>query len=106
MHNLADEYLRPLKQLRPHLPPSARTGRPVHPSVIFRWIRRGLKAGDGTVVHLAGTRCGGCWCSSPAAVQRFFSELTARAGVAPSAPVTSASSLADTAKRLAAAGLK
>lgn len=72
------EKLIPLSQLRSLLPPSTRTGRPAHPSAVFRWTRRGLRAGDGSIVKLEVLRAGGSVCSSREAVQRFFVELTAR----------------------------
>lgn len=76
-----DEELIPIGQARQFVPPSSRTGKPVHPSVIFRWIKYGLKAADGTVVKLDGMKCGSSLCTSREAIERFFQELSARAGL-------------------------
>jgi hypothetical protein len=101
-----EEKVYPLNAIRKFLPPSARTGNPPHPSVVFRWIKRGLKAGDGTTVYLDAVKAGNSLCTSREAVERFFSELTARSGL----PVKTSTVLARDRDRISrelkAAGLK
>lgn len=95
-----------LANIRRFLPATTRSGKPPHPSVIFRWITRGLKARDGSVVRLEFLVCGGAICTSREAVERFFGELTARAGLAPVASVPSSETLRATSRALTAAKLK
>ncbi len=101
-----EEQVYPLPAIRQFLPPSTRTGKPVHPSVIFRWIKRGLRAGDGTVVHLEAVKAGNSLCTSREAVERFFSELTARSGLPVRPAVVSARDRARISCELKVAGLK
>jgi hypothetical protein len=99
------EQMFPLAVIRNFLPASSRTGKPVHPSVIFRWIRYGLKSGDGGKVHLEALKCGGSICTSREAIDRFFAELTRRSSL-PCAPVSSSSVQMETSRELQKAGLK
>jgi hypothetical protein len=101
-----EEQVYPLPAIRRYLPPSTRTGKPVHPSVIFRWIKTGLKASDGTVVRLDAVKAGGSLCTSREAVERFFSELTVRSGLSVQTPVATARDREKTSGELATAGLK
>jgi hypothetical protein len=61
-----------------HIVPPARSGRETHLSTILRWILRGTKAPDGTVVRLEAVRLGGRWMTSREALQRFAERLTPR----------------------------
>jgi hypothetical protein len=101
-----EEQVFPLNAIRKFLPPSPRTGNPVHPSVIFRWIKRGLKAADGTVVHLDAVKAGSSLCTSREAIERFFGELTARCGLPATAPRVSARERQRITRDLKAAGLQ
>jgi hypothetical protein len=47
----------------------------VNPSTAFRWVLRGLPAGDGTRVRLEALRRGKRWLTTAAAVARFFGAL-------------------------------
>jgi len=47
----------------------------VHPSTITRWITRGVKKADGTIVFLAGLRAGGVWLVAESAMAEFTSAL-------------------------------
>jgi hypothetical protein len=62
------------------LVPPARTGRRCHLSTILRWVLRGAKAPDGTVVRLEACRVGSRWLTSREALQRFSERLTPRLG--------------------------
>jgi len=59
--------------------PGHRGGGTVDPSTAFRWVTRGAKATDGTVVKLEAVRVGGRWITSRGAVARFVAALTAAA---------------------------
>jgi hypothetical protein len=74
--------------------------------VIYRWITRGLKAKDGSVVKLECLVCGGAICSSREAVERFFGELTARAGLVATSAVGSRKERERTSRDLVELGLK
>ena len=86
------------------LPASARTGNRPHPASVSRWITRGLKAGDGTVVRLEAVKAGGSLCTSREAVERFFGELTRLAGLDTSMVVDERAG--NDSRKLHAAGLK
>jgi hypothetical protein len=43
---------------------------------LFRWIRRGVKRADGTVVKLEAVRLGSRWITSREALSRFVASLT------------------------------
>jgi hypothetical protein len=60
------------------LVPPARRGKRCHLSTILRWIIKGSKAPDGTVVRLEACRLGGRWLTSREALQRFSDQLTPR----------------------------
>ena len=101
-----EEVVYPLAQLRQYVPKASRTGNPIHPSVIGRWIKRGLRAGDGTTVHLGSLKVGATLCSSREALERFFAELTARAGLDHRPAAVSEQRKRATSQALVAAGLK
>lgn len=75
MKQLLSEELIPLPQARKEEIPK-RHGKPVSPSTIWRWIRKGLRASDGRRIRLEVTYAGRTPCTSREAIQRFFSELT------------------------------
>jgi Protein of unknown function (DUF1580) len=101
-----EESVYPLPRIRQFLPPSTRTGKPVHPSVVFRWIKNGLKAGDGSTVRLEAVKCGSALCTSREAVERFFAELTARSGLVTAPRVASRHERERTSRDLVELGLK
>jgi len=74
------------------LVPPARNGRRCHLSTILRWILRGAKAPDGTIVRLEACRVGSRWLTSREALQRFALALTPRLGGADGAAQRSAAS--------------
>ncbi len=111
MPNLFDESpLLPLTLLARHCPPSTRTGRPPHPSVLWRWANVGLKTRSGQRVRLETVRAGSATCSSVPALHRFFSALAAADQGVPTlcAPLTrqTAAEAAATSRALVKAGLK
>lgn len=55
--------------------PMARTGKPVHPSVLSRWSDRGVLAANGQRVYLETWRVGGQRMTTQAAVEAFLSAL-------------------------------
>ena len=56
------------------------TGKPVSPQSGYRYIRRGILAGDGQRVRLGAVKVGRCHVTTREAVARFFDELAARSG--------------------------
>lgn len=78
--DLQREQLYPLRIAVKWAPPSSRTGNTLHPSVLFRWAKRGLVAADGSRVYLEAVKAGSALTTSREALQRFFEELTRRAG--------------------------
>src|SRR5262245_37394674 len=60
------------------LVPPARSGKQTHLSTLLRWILKGAKAPDGTLVKLEAVRLGGRWMTSRDAMQRFAERLTPR----------------------------
>jgi len=97
--DLQREQLYPLRIAVKWAPPSSRTGNTLHPSVLFRWAKRGLIAADGTRVYLEAVKAGSALATSREALQRFFEELTWRAGL-PHPPVDWPSSVAPSRPRL------
>ena len=75
------EQLYPLRIAVKWAPLSSRTGNTLHPSVLFRWAKRGLMAADGSRVYLDVVKAGSALATSREALQRFFEELTRRAGL-------------------------
>jgi hypothetical protein len=60
------------------LVPPARSGKRCHLSTLLRWIMRGCKAPDGSLVKLEAIRLGNRWMTSRQALQRFAERLTPR----------------------------
>ena len=66
--------------------PGARGARRLHPATITRWILKGAKATDGTVVRLRATRVGHRWLVRAAHLDEFFAALAPAAGAPPATP--------------------
>ena len=79
MINLATETLVALAEGTRLIPP-ARNGRRCHLSTLLRWIQKGARAPDGTLVRLEAIRLGGRWMTTREALQRFAERLTPRLG--------------------------
>lgn len=60
----------PLAPAARHLPP-LRSNRPVSPSTLWRWAKRGLRGVCLEIIHVGGTVC-----TSREALQRFFAALS------------------------------
>ena len=82
MIDLTVETPLPLAAAAAQIPP-ARNGRRCHLSTVLRWVLRGAKAPDGTLVRLEAVRLGGRWVTSAQALQRFAERLTPRADITP-----------------------
>jgi hypothetical protein len=80
--NLTTEAALSLAAAAKLLPP-ARNGRRCHLSTILRWVLRGAKAPDGTIVRLEACRVGSRWLTSREALQRFSERLTPRLDTQP-----------------------
>lgn len=57
--------------------PAGRGKGRLHPATLTRWIVVGSKALNGQIVKLEAVRCGQRWCTSEAALTRFFEALAA-----------------------------
>jgi hypothetical protein len=101
-----EEQCYTLSNIRRFLPATTRGGKPPHPSVVYRWCTRGLKAKDGSIVRLEAIICGGAICTSREAVERFFGDLTARAGLVTNPRVASRHERERTSRELVDLGLK
>jgi len=55
-----------------------RNGKPLSPSTLWRWTRKGCRAADGHLVRLETFRAGGGAMTTVEAVERFVRELTRR----------------------------
>jgi hypothetical protein len=67
--------------------PSARQGRPVSPSCLWRWIARGIILPDGRCVRLEAARLADRWLTSEPAIERFVARQTPQTDTEPmSAP--------------------
>lgn len=56
--------------------PSYRLDRPVSPATVQRWILKGVRLPDGTMLRLEGRRIGGRWLTSVQAIERFIEAQT------------------------------
>jgi hypothetical protein len=54
--------------------------KPISPPTIYRWIGKGVLAGDGSRVKLEAVRVGRSFVTTREAVKRFFDELARRSG--------------------------
>ena len=55
--------------------PAGRGSGRLHPATLTRWILVGSKSLSGSIVKLEALRCGQRWCTSEAALARFFEAL-------------------------------
>ena len=53
-------------------------GAPISAQTLYRWISKGLVAGDGTRIRLEAVKVGRRMCLTQEAIERFFDELTRR----------------------------
>lgn len=72
--DLGSEHVISLAEAARSVPASQ--GKSVNPATVWRWIRKGLLAGDGRRVRLAAAKLGGRWVTSREALQRFLEALT------------------------------
>lgn len=80
-NNLLDEVPITLSEARKeHIP--QRGDRPVAPSTVTRWIHKGIRAGDGSIVRLEAVKIGRSLMTTSDAIRRFFEELTVRSAFA------------------------
>jgi hypothetical protein len=87
--DLGSEHVISLAQAARSVPSSQ--GKTVHAATVWRWIRKGVLAGDGRRVRLDAAKLGGRWVTSKEALQRFLEALTPsfgnpQRGVAPRTP--------------------
>lgn len=106
MSTILDEDPLPLALLAKHCPPSTRTGRHPHPSVLWRWCFQGLKTRDGQRVRLEAIKAGSATCSSVAALRRFWATLAQASGLPAPSRRQSEREAAEVSRALVAAGLK
>jgi hypothetical protein len=66
--------------------PSARNGRAVSPSTVWRWLLIGVKLPGGRRVHLEGARISGRWLTSGPALARFIAAQTPDVDNSPQRP--------------------
>jgi hypothetical protein len=66
----------PLSVARKRLFPANSDGRPINPSTLWRWIRKGLEGLDGERIRLEVVYRGNAPYVEPEAVQRFFDAVT------------------------------
>lgn len=66
----------PLSVARKKLFPANPDGKPVNPSTLWRWIRKGLEGLDGERIRLEVVYRGNAPYVEPEAVQRFFDAVT------------------------------
>ena len=57
--------------------PPTKDGRPVHPSTVNKWITRGVKLPDKSILKLRAIRYPGGWSVSPDDLDQFLATLTA-----------------------------
>lgn len=77
---VTDEVLRDgglsMAQAAALLPPGPKGA--VAASTVYKWIRDGARAGDGSMVKLEAARIGASWRTSRAALRRFIDRLSGR----------------------------
>ena len=76
---------RSLSQAARRFPPY-RQNKPVSLSTVYRWITRGVRLRDGTILRLEGARLGGRWLTSGPAIERFISRQTPNFDTSPAPP--------------------
>jgi hypothetical protein len=65
-----------LDYARKQLIPRRSDGKPVNPSTVWRWIRKGLEGLDGDRIKLAVTYAGSRPCVTAEALNKFFAAVT------------------------------
>lgn len=84
--DISDEQLIPIQEVPRHLPTKS-TGRRVHISAVYRWIKHGVAGG----IRLKTVKMGGSTYTSKEALQRFADRLSAaRDTLSKAASVTAA----------------
>jgi hypothetical protein len=73
-HNLVSEGLVGLREAAKVIP-SYRPGKGTSVSCVLRWITKGVEV-EGRRIRLEALRCGGRWCTSHAAIERFLHAQT------------------------------
>jgi hypothetical protein len=58
--------------------PPGRGGQRTHISTLLRWIQKGVKTLDGSIVRLRASRLGSRWITSREAIAEFMEALTPR----------------------------
>jgi hypothetical protein len=76
IHEILNGDALSLSQAARKIPPHRGDGNHAHPSCIWRWIVVGAKGPNGDIVKLDAARLAGRWCTSAAALARFFEVLT------------------------------
>jgi hypothetical protein len=66
---------------------------------VVRWIKRGVRATDGSVVRLAGWRVGGVWKTTSTAITEFLAAMNADAVTAPTRTPAAARKASERAER-------
>ncbi len=66
-----------LDHARKHLIPRRPDGKPVNPSTVWRWIRKGLEGLDGARIKLVVVYCGNRPHVTAQAIDDFFAAVTA-----------------------------
>jgi hypothetical protein len=72
-----------LSQVTRNMPPG-RNGKQPTKGCVMRWILRGSRGPDGSLVRLEAVRLGGRWVTSEQALQRFVEALTPKLSEDPS----------------------
>jgi hypothetical protein len=88
--------------------PSYRRGRPVTLGCLVRWIHKGTKGPDGSIVRLEAARCSGRWLTTPGAIERFLAAQTPEIGEQPPPsrpPATRRRAAENAARQLASNGI-
>jgi hypothetical protein len=75
-----------LQQASRLIPPT-KGDRPVHPSTLTKWIRFGVRSGDGATVRLKARKFPGGWKVTSAAIEDFLDDLTRAALAVDSAAI-------------------
>ncbi|NQV27563.1 MAG: hypothetical protein HQ518_24705 [Rhodopirellula sp.] len=78
-------------------------GRRIAPATACRWVKSGIRAGDGTRVLLSAIKVGRSYMTNPSAIDEFFSTLAQRTSSSVEMPEIAD---AETEASLRAAGLK
>jgi Protein of unknown function (DUF1580) len=86
--------------------PAARRGKKTHLSTLLRWILKGCRGPNGTMVRLEAIRVGNRWMTSRQALQRFAESLTPSIASEEKSPAIRTSAARQRASERAAAELE